>query len=250
MANKISCREGVYGGWQNAAVYLPKAGIKYMEIETASLSELQKAADGCRAKGVTPLSIGGNVDCMQQESIETVKTSCDAAKAIGVTYYFLSAHGEDRAVSMRMLSELGDYAAERDVTLCLETHPPFCLNSTEMLKTMTEVDHNNVRINFDTANIFYYNKNCESAAELGKVVKYVASVHLKDTDGEFHSENFPVFGEGVVNFKDIFKILHMNGFNGPLTMELEGPLLKGLDLEARHGKVVACMNYLSDINEA
>lgn len=249
MANRISCREGVYGNWQNAADYLPKAGIQYIEIETAGLHELQKANEGCRAKGVTPLSIGGNVDCMQQESIETVKKSCDAAKAIGVAYYFLSAHGEDRAASMRTLSDLGDYAAERGVTLCLETHPPFCLNSNEMLKTMEEIGHENVRINFDTANIFYYNKNCDSVTELGNVVNYVASVHLKDTDGSFHSENFPVFGEGIVDFKGIFKILHNNGFNGPLTMELEGPLLKDLDLEARHGKVVACMNYLHGIME-
>jgi len=32
MENKISCREGVYGGWKQSAEYLPKAGVKYIEL--------------------------------------------------------------------------------------------------------------------------------------------------------------------------------------------------------------------------
>jgi len=184
---------------------------------------------------------------MKQESINAVKAACDAAEAIGVNYFFLSAHGSERAASMCVLSELGGYAAERNITLCLETHPPFCLNATEMLNTMSEVNHKNVRVNFDTANIMYYNEGCDSVEELRKVIDYVASVHLKDTDGKFHSANFPVFGEGVVDFPNVFKTLLSAGFNGPLTMELEGPLVDGLPVEDRHKKVVACMNYLKSI---
>jgi len=247
MENKISCREGVYGGWKQSAEYLPKAGVKYIELEVAALQKLQEAADGCRAKGVTPLTISGGVDCMKTESIDAVKAACDAAEAIGVNFYFLSAHGSDRAASMRALAGLGDYAAARKVTLCLETHPPFCLNGAEMVKTMTEVGHDNVRVNFDTANIMYYNRGCDSVEELRKAVDYVASVHLKDTDGQFESFNFPVFGTGVIDFAGVFKILGSAGFSGPLTMELEGALVDGLPPEERHEKVVACMNFLKGI---
>lgn len=250
MANKISCREGVYGGWEQAAAYLPKAGVKYIELQVREPGDLKKAADGCRAKGVTPLTIAGGVDCDNQASIDTVKKACEIAKQIGVHHYFLSAKGQDRAASMKTLHDLGVHAQGCGVTLCLETHPPFCLNGDEMLKTMSEVNQGNVRINFDTANVFYYNENTDSADELDKAVKYVASVHLKDTDGGFKSGNFPVFGEGVVQFPRIFNTLKKAGFDGPLTMELEGDLMKGLDTDGRHGKVVACMKYLKSIGEA
>ncbi|MEW6360324.1 MAG: sugar phosphate isomerase/epimerase family protein [Planctomycetota bacterium] len=250
MPNKISCREGVYGSWETAAQYLPKAGIRYIELQVREVDALKAAADGCRKKGVTPLTIAGGVDCDDQASIAKVKAACEMAKKIDVRYYFLSAKGQDRAKSMKTLRALGQHARGCGVTLCLETHPPFCLNGSEMLKTMSEVKQDNVRINFDTANVFYYNENTDSADELDKAVKYVASVHLKDTDGGFKSGNFPVFGEGVVQFKRIFKTLHDNGFDGPLTMELEGDLMKGLDNDGRHAKVVGCMNYLKSIGEA
>ena len=250
MANKISCREGVYGGWEAAIEYLPKAGISYIELQVREVDDLAKAAEAGRAKEVIPLTIAGGVDCDDAASIDTVKAACDVAKAIDVQYYFLSAKGEDRAKSMNVLHDLGGHARDCGVTLCLETHPPFCLNADEMLKTMSEVNQDNVRINFDTANVFYYNENTDSADELDKCVSYVASVHLKDTDGGFKSGNFPVFGEGVVQFPRIFKTLHDHGFDGPLTMELEGTLMKGLDADGRHEKVVGCMEYLRSIGEA
>jgi sugar phosphate isomerase/epimerase len=247
MAWKISCREGVYGGVDEAVRHLPGAGIHHLEINVRPEAELKKAAESCRAAGVTPLTLSGGVACEDPASLQAVRDACRAAKAIGVRLFFLSAHGPDRPAAMSRLRELGAFAADCGVTLCLETHPPFCLNAAEMLKTMDEVNHPNVRVNFDTANIFYYNQGMDSADELPKVIGHVASVHLKDTDGGFKSMNFPVFGEGVVRFPRIFEILAAADFDGPCTMELEGPLLKGLDAAGRHAKVLACMAYLKGI---
>ena len=250
MPNRISCRENVYGGWKKAVCYLPKAGVRYVELEGQTLHELQEAADACRLADVTPLTIGGGVDLDDEASIANAKQLCDAAGEIDVHKFFISAHGGDRNAAAKTLTALGEYAAIRGVTLCLETHPPFCRNADDMRRTMEMVDHPNVRINFDTANIMFYNKEVDSADELARIVDYVASLHLKDTDGGFHSANFPVFGEGVVPFPRIFSILHDAGFDGPLTIELEGPLLEGLDADGCHEKVVGCMSYLESIGEA
>jgi sugar phosphate isomerase/epimerase len=72
-------------------------------------------------------------------------------------------------------------------------------------------------------------------------------MHLKDTDGGFKSGKFPVLGEGVVDFPRIFKTLKDANFDGPLTMELEGDLMAGLNLDQRQEKVAACVNYLRKI---
>ena len=65
---------------------------------------------------------------------------------------------------------------------------------------MKGVNHPNVRINFDTGNIYFYNQNTDVVAELRKIIDYVASVHLKETDGGYESWNFPALGKGVVDF--------------------------------------------------
>lgn len=247
MADRISCREGVYGGWQTAADCLPEAGIRFIELDVRERGELRTAADGCRAKGVTPLTIAGGVDACNAASVDAAMAACEAARDIGVQFFFLSAHGADRAAAMKALAGLGRHAAGCGVTICLETHPPFCANTADMLGTMAEVNHPNVRINFDTANVMFYNKGVNSADELEKAIGHVASLHLKDTDGAFQAFNFPVLGEGVVEFPRIFPALHRAKFGGPLTIELEGPVVDNLDAAGRHAAVAACMRYLGKL---
>ena len=207
---KISCREGVYGTIEDAIKYLPLAGIRGVEINVRPEDELKKAAESCRAAGIEPMTLSGGVNCDDSASLQAARDACHAAKTAGIKLFFLSANGNDRPAAMARLRELGMAAEDCGVTICLETHPPFCLNAAEMIRTMEELNHPCVRINFDTANIFYYNQNMDSSDELPKVVDFVSSVHLKDTDGSFKSMSFPVFGEGVVKFPAIFKTLLIN----------------------------------------
>lgn len=248
MNGKLSCRDGVYGGWEKAVEYLPKIGVKYIETAFRPMDEIQKVAEGAAKHGVSILTLAGGVDLDKPDQVAKVIDAARAAQKVGVKHIFLSAHGKaERRVCITKLREIGQAAGECGVTICLETHPPFCHNAAEMLKTMADISHPNVRINFDTANIYYYNKNLNSAVELEHVVPFVASLHLKDTDGGFKSGKFPVLGEGVVDFPRIFKCLKDANFDGPLTMELEGELMAGLNLDQRNQKVAACVNYLKKI---
>jgi sugar phosphate isomerase/epimerase len=109
-----------------------------------------------------------------------------------------------------------------------------------------------VGYNYDTANVFYYNpKGVDGLAELRKAAKYVTSVHLKESaKGEPETFDFPVLGTGIVKFSDVFRILEENGFHGPCTLELEGPLVDGLPVPERSKKVKACLDYLRSIGVA
>ncbi|GAG25106.1 unnamed protein product, partial [marine sediment metagenome] len=76
----------------------------------------------------------------------------------------------------------------------------------------------------------------------------VASVHLKESaKGEPEDDDFPVLGTGIVDFPEVFRVLGERGFTGPYTLELEGPLVAGLPVEERTGKVKACVDYLKSI---
>ena len=106
--------------------------------------------------------------------------------------------------------------------------------------------------NFDTANIYYYNpKGIDTIEELSKVLDSVTSVHIKDSaKGEPESFDFPVLGQGIVDFPEVFRILGERNFTGPYTLELEGPAISGLPVEERTGKVRACLDYLRCIGVA
>jgi inosose dehydratase len=87
---------------------------------------------------------------------------------------------------------------------------------------MKAIDHPNVRVNFDTANIHFYNKHTDSPTELKKIIDYVATVEVKDHNGEYKVWHFPALGKGVVDIPGVLRILRDHGYGGPITMEIEG----------------------------
>jgi sugar phosphate isomerase/epimerase len=171
------------------------------------------------------------------------------AAAFGTKSLFLSVHTGDkpREWAYPRLRKLGDIAAEHGVALAMETHPNLCQNGDEMRETMEAIDHPYVGVNFDCANVYYYNRDVTAAGEVAKVAPWVKSVHLKDTDGGFESIHFPVLGEGVVDFAAVFATLAAVGFHGPYTLELEGDAASAENPEAMVDNVRACRQHLVDI---
>jgi L-ribulose-5-phosphate 3-epimerase len=133
------------------------------------------------------------------------------------------ADAAERTTVVGNLRRLGDTAAAVGITLALETHKGPTQNASAMLALMDEVEHPNVRLNFDTGNIAYYNRDADPCTELERVKHLVRNVHLKDNRGGFEDWYFPALGEGGgVDFVRIREILDGVGFAGPYTIELEG----------------------------
>lgn len=249
MPGMLSVREPSFGSWQNAVEYTLSAGVPCLEISARPWEQLEEIARAAQAKGVRILTLAGGVNLDDDQSIAAAIDTLESCRRLDVGIWFCSANGKElsREEHMNRLRGLAQEAAARGVVISLETHPPFCQNADGMLQTMHEVGHPNLKINLDTANIYYYNEGLNSADELARVVPHVASLHLKDTDGGFKSPNFPVLGEGVVDFERIRDILQAASFSGPLTLELEGPLVGGKDLPARVAAVKACADYCRKI---
>lgn len=147
-----------------------------------------------------------------------------ACAELGAKICFFSAKGGDveLPVLYDRLHAIGDIAGGLGVTVSLETHPNLVTNGDVALQTMAGVNHPNIRVNFDTANVYYFNHGVTTVGELSKIVDYVASVHLKESTGEYKLFDFPALGKGLVDFPAVFKMLAERGFAGPYTMELEG----------------------------
>jgi len=203
---------------------LQKLGVKGVEIGPPAPENVEKVKAELRKYGLRVMSVAGGIDLVDEKGLEKFDVLINGAVTMGAKIIFASAHASNdipRSVTYERLRRAGDKAGKHGLTIALETHPILCHNGDEALKTMQGVNHPNVRINFDTANVYYYNEKIDAVEEVKKIAKYVCSVHVKDTDGGFHSANFPPIGDGIVNFPEIFKILNGVGFYGPWTFELE-----------------------------
>ena len=148
------------------------------------------------------------------------------------------------------MRQIGENAAPLGIKVCLETHLDLAHNGEIALETMGGINHPNICINFDTGNVYYYNHNVTADGELMKIIDHVGSVHLKETNGEYRTWNFPALGEGVVDFKAVFQILNDVGFNGPFTMELEGIEGEEIDEAAVQARVANSVAHLKSIGVA
>ena len=149
-----------------------------------------------------PLVLRGDTDLGRETSVDELAGQLAVCEKMGVKYMFLSPKhtGVSKEVAYERLRRVGDIAKKHGVIVVLETHPDLGTNADAHLETMRQINHPNVRVNFDTGNITFYNKGTDAVTELKKIIDYVATVELKDHNGQYMDWNFPALGKGVVDF--------------------------------------------------
>ena len=225
MSNLIACRIASYGEFEQAAwTHLPQIGIFHVEMAVPAAGQVDDARRRLADSGLSASSLQAECDVRQADAVEVMRPQLAACAELGVGVCFVSMRADDadRAALFDRLRAIGDIAAAAGVTVVLETHPDLVTNGDVGAETMAALDHPHVRVNFDTANVYYYNHDVTAEGELAKVIDYVASVHLKDTTGGYECWDFPALGTGVVDFPKVLAMLAEHRFAGPLTMELEG----------------------------
>jgi len=250
MKNILSCRPGSYGKYQNIAYeHLAEIGVKYVEYGMPKLEDVPKALEELGKYGLSAASVSGSCDVSKENIAEMFENQAKVAAEMGAMMIFVSVHaGElERDVVYKRLREVGDVAAKFDVIVGMETHPDMITNGDVALQTMQGVNHPNIRVNFDTANIYYYNKGIDGIEEMKKILDYIGGVHLKDTNGEYRTHHFPTLGEGIVDFAKVFELLNARDFYGPFTIENEGIAGENLTLEQTKERMRQSVQHLRDL---
>ncbi len=243
----IGVRLMSYGNFQETAwTHLPSIGIKYILIPIPTPEQVGDMMKKLQEHGLKVLVMRGEADLTQDTCVQQLEEQFKICSQMGVHYLFLSAKRQEtpKEVVYERLRRAGDIAEKYNVTLVLETHPDLGTNGDVQVETMKAINHPRVRVNFDTANITYYNQNTDAVTELKKSIPYVATVEFKDHTGEFETWNFPPLGQGKVNFPEILKILKEHHYKGPITIEFEG--VKGVELTEEQTKeaIEKSVNYL------
>jgi len=200
-----------------------------------------------------------------------IKRRIDFAQALGAEIIVMGPHNlalshrsqasaaeqeAARSFVYAMLRDVADYAADRNVRIALEIHHGIAENAASALQTLEAVGRDNVGINFDTANIYFYNMELDregAATQLEALADRVFHVHLKDiVRGKTREENvLPPLGTGEVDFRAVFDILHAHDFHGPFSLEVE--TFHGVHqddgIEAYQEDVLKSIEYLKSLGE-
>lgn len=252
MSNTLSYRAGALDSPSLPWARIAETGVQGIELNwsdglTASAVEAALEPHGLR---VTSLS----VPCPLSDDELPARMGDYAAVAadLGAGYMFTSAKGEgmtteEAGARLRML---GDAVGGYEVYLALETHPELCTNAERMGETMAATDHTWVGVNFDTANLHYYNHDIDTVDQLHHSISHVRGVHLKDTSGGYHDHDFPVFGEGIIDFAKVYGVLAHAGYTDACCMELEGPIFSRDEPDDLADKVTRCVQHLQSVGVA
>jgi L-ribulose-5-phosphate 3-epimerase len=245
--NLLACNLGSYGRHRaNAYAHLHSLGVHHVEIPVPAADQVAAVAAQLLEHELTVSTLMAPCDVFSEAGVAALAACLPQVERLGVTTVFVSVkQGEaSKEEAYARLRAMGEAAAGHGVTLAVETHPEFAQNAATALATLRAVDHPNVRLNFDTGNIYFYNEGVDAVRELEQVAPYVAAVHLKDTNGGYRAWHFPALGEGIVDFPAVFRLLNARGFTGPFTMELEGIQGESLTEPEQLARVASSVAYL------
>ena len=236
MKNILSCSTHSYHGYsfERALEGIAASGLKYVELgavpghtEHVSPEKMGKAETEVLEKtlatyGLTATSISGHCNMATKEGVELFKKRLDLADALGVKYVN-TAEGEVNTkeaeelfyVNMR---EVANY--NRNVFICLETHGGLLGTSESCKRTLEFIGCDNVRINYDPANLVFF-EGARPEEDICTAVALIGHFHIKDKLEGKSVWNFPEIGAGYLDFKKMFSILKKEGYAGPLSFELE-----------------------------
>lgn len=224
-------------GVKEAVEGISGAGFKYIELASApsyfehiprpeekvDKQTVNSVLNLCKEYGLTLQCIAGHTRLMKEDSVNNFKKLLDFAGLAGVRFVTTdtgdvkSKDDEDKFYSD--IKKIGDYARSKDITVCLEMHGGWCNNGKKGAEIIKTIDHPNVKLNYDTANVIFYG-NVKPEEDLKYALPYMAYLHLKEHgSGKYKDWNFPALGEGVVNFDKIFDLLQ--DYHGSVSVEIE-----------------------------
>ena len=234
----VACRFWCYGEYAPDVAWteLPKQGIHHFEMDCPEPADIPDLKKKLADHGLAASSIQCKCDVKSEDVVEAMKPQLDVCVEMDAIFCYTSVNGGDtpRDLVWQRLRAIGDEAAQRDLFVSMETHPDLVHNGDEALKSMHAIDHPNVRVNFDTANVLYYNENTDTITELEKIADHVGSMHLKESTGGYRVIDFPALGKGIVDYARVFQVMSARGFAGPYTMELEGPEKRSREDQIAH----------------
>jgi sugar phosphate isomerase/epimerase len=234
---KLGANSVLFGGYsmETAFQYLAQAG--YDGIELSAIDGMSEHLVLDRWREVAPeikrLSQEYNLAllAMEQPSQDPAKMEAafQAAAEIGIPIVNCGPGGksDDEATlqqSIDSLGKLADQAERYGVTLCVKAHVGASIyNTPTTLRAMEAITSPAFGIDMDPSHIWRAGENPVEA--IAAVISRVKHVHIRDCKGRQPSPGKPedqANGRGDIDLVGYIRVLHENGYTGPLNLEIIG----------------------------
>ncbi|MEM7133843.1 MAG: sugar phosphate isomerase/epimerase [Chloroflexota bacterium] len=235
---KLGANSVLFGGYDLDTAFKHIAMAGYDGIEIAAIEGMapqhlvpdrwqETASEIKRLAGVYELELLAMEQPSRDPSI--MENAMQAAAEVGIPIVCVGPGGEsDNEESLQQtlneLGELTNLAEKYGVTLCVKAHVGASIyNTPTTLKAMEAISSDSFGIDMDPSHIHRANENPVEA--IAAVISRVKHVHIRDCLGRQQGPGKPedqTNGRGEIDLVGYIRVLHENGYSGPLNLEVIG----------------------------
>lgn len=240
---KLGANSVLFGGHDMETAFKYIALCGYDGIELSAIDGMSEHLVLDRWKEIAPkakeLSATYNLPilAMEQPSQDPAKmeNAFQAAAEIGIPIINIGPGGKANDEStypavVDSIGKLADRAQHYGITLCFKAHVgQYVYNTPTTLKVLAALDHPSLGLDMDPSHIWRANEDPVEA--IGAVVRRIKHVHIRDCKGRQQNPGTPEMqanGRGDINLLGYIKVLHDNGYTGPVDLEVIGAKAYGL----------------------
>ena len=262
---KLGANSVLFGGFNLRTAFEHIAMAGYDGVEVSAIDGMSEHLVIDRWRDIAPeikslsLEYGLELLAMEQPSQDPAKMELafQAAGEVGIPIINCGPGGksDDENAWPRMIDSLGNLAAmaeDHGVTLCVKAHVGASIyNTATTLRALQEITSPAFAIDMDPSHIHRAGENPVEA--IGAVMSHIKHVHIRDCKGRQHGPGKPedqANGRGDIDLVGYIRVLHENGYDGPLDLEIIGAKdyslvqCSAIAAEAR-GHMQACLQACS-----
>ena len=234
---KVGANSVLFGGYplESAFRYLAMAG--YDGVELSAIDGMSEHLVLARWRELVPEikqlaeTYGLALLAMEQPSRDVTKMTqaMQAAAELGVPIINCGPGGksDDEASLVQAIDDLGalaDMAERYGVTLCVKAHVGQAVyNTPTTLRMMEAITSPAFGVDMDPSHI--YRAGEDPVEAIAAVISRVKHVHIRDCKGRQQGPGKPedqANGRGDIDLVGYIRVLHENGYTGPLDLEIIG----------------------------
>ena len=208
-------------GYRYVELAAIKGVIEHIRPEDFNDNYIRHLKDVMSEYDLLSISFSGHVDLTDEDILPVFKKRMDFAKKIGAKIINTNAGPrEELAIFYRNAAAIAEYAKDLGIVVALENHGDIINSGKESKGVIEQIGSNNIRINYDFANVLYYSDGQIKPEEDFKyILEHTVHLHIKDILLSEDVWSFTKIGEGIIDYESIFNVLKANSCEIPMSLE-------------------------------
>ena len=225
--------EGVArAGYKFVGIGWPHQGEDPLGLDP-NAPRIQQCRNLCQDSGLT-LVVLGRGPVSPSNRADDLKRRIDVAGALGAAMIQMSGvggfrrfpheplpsgqFGDAHNAFVEDLQSAGTHAGKSGVQFALKPHRGNTATASHLARLLPEIDRPAVRACYDPGNVHFY-EGIAPEDDFPEIADQTIEIVAKDHIGQKAEANFPIPGEGEIDFRRIFRTAAHAEFTGPVVVE-------------------------------